>query len=435
MIKDKYIEMYNKFISQLHNYAKAIRILAKGYLPISLVTSLKLKEIFASVKETLIKTTPDYDIVIKQLHLYYDIKLVTFSIDRKRNLIIQFLIFIQPYTQQPLFLYQLETVPVPVIDRNTKADTYTELQITKPYIVLKPETYINIRQQELTTCKKIGYEFYCKELFVVRHGSRHSCESVIYFDLDKGIIKLWILILLNKIDVNPTVLDGGNEIILANWPDDKQIIWTINNDIPIKILNHPYVLVNRSVLCNCGIKAENNFLQVSLAACYDADSNLVMYFTVNTACGNYIEQFHLTETLTFPILTDKTTSKHTLPIFLNNTIFNEALSFAPQTLQECISWYKEKKGIFNLKERYDVDIESPNKNFFTNNLIVDIIVFTATIILNLATMAILYLLCKDNKLRTPVAILALQQVKKVGTSAMKQDTNNACNCTPQFYII
>ena len=26
MIKDKYIEMYNEFISQLHNYAKAIRI-------------------------------------------------------------------------------------------------------------------------------------------------------------------------------------------------------------------------------------------------------------------------------------------------------------------------------------------------------------------------------------------------------------------------
>ena len=37
----------------------------------------------------------------------------------------------------------------------------------------------------------------------------------------------------------PTGLDGGNEIILANWPDDKHIICTINNDIPIKILSHP----------------------------------------------------------------------------------------------------------------------------------------------------------------------------------------------------
>ena len=41
-IKDNYIEMYNEFISQLHNYVKTIRILAKGCLPItSLITPLK----------------------------------------------------------------------------------------------------------------------------------------------------------------------------------------------------------------------------------------------------------------------------------------------------------------------------------------------------------------------------------------------------------
>ena len=65
MKEDKYIEMYNKFISQLHNYAKAIRILTKGYIPMSLITPLKLKDILTSVKETLIETKPDYDIVIK----------------------------------------------------------------------------------------------------------------------------------------------------------------------------------------------------------------------------------------------------------------------------------------------------------------------------------------------------------------------------------
>ena len=123
MIKDKYIEMYNEFISQLHNYAKAFRILAQGYLPISLTTQSKLKEISTSVRETLIKTNRDYDIVIKWLHLYYNMKLVTFSIDRKSNVIIHFPIFIQPYTHQLLILYQLEMVPVPVIEKNTKADT------------------------------------------------------------------------------------------------------------------------------------------------------------------------------------------------------------------------------------------------------------------------------------------------------------------------
>ena len=36
------------------------------------------------------KTNPDYDIVIKRLHLYYDMKLVSFGIDTDQNLIVQF---------------------------------------------------------------------------------------------------------------------------------------------------------------------------------------------------------------------------------------------------------------------------------------------------------------------------------------------------------
>ena len=120
----------------------------------------------------------------------------------------------------------------------------------KPYIALNTETYIKIRQQEIVTYKKIGYEFYCEEFFVFRHKSRHSCESATYFDLDKEIIKqnCEFKFYNNKTDVIPTVLDGGNEIILANWPDHKHIICTINNDTPMKILSHLYVLVNRSVL-------------------------------------------------------------------------------------------------------------------------------------------------------------------------------------------
>ena len=43
--------------------------------------------------------------------------------------------------------------------------------------------------------------------------------------------------------MTPTVLDGGNEIILANWPDDKHISCNDNNDIPFKIPSDPYVLV------------------------------------------------------------------------------------------------------------------------------------------------------------------------------------------------
>ena len=152
-IKEKYIAVYTEFITQLQMYAKAVRILAKGHLPISLIMPYKLQEILNSVKETLTKSNPDYNIVIKRLHLYYDMNLVTFGKDRDQNLIIQFPIFVQPYTQQPLIVYQLETVPVPIVDGNSNVQSYMELKIKKPYIALHSETYINIWHQELATCK------------------------------------------------------------------------------------------------------------------------------------------------------------------------------------------------------------------------------------------------------------------------------------------
>ena len=90
-------------------------------------------------------------------------------------------------------------------------------------------------------------------------------------------------------DITPTVLDGGDEIVLANWPNDKHIICNVNNDIPIKILSHPYVLVNRSILCNCRIEADNHNPLKSIATCDNKDSNLVMYFTINMAFANYLD--------------------------------------------------------------------------------------------------------------------------------------------------
>ena len=128
---------------------------------------------------------------------------------------------------------------------------------------------------------------------MVKHKSKYSCKSAIYFNLNSEAIKenCKFKFCYNKTDIIPTVLDGGNEIILANWPSDKHIICNINNDIPIKIPNHPYVLVNRSVLFNCGIEVENHFLLKSLAKCKDTNSKLVMYFTVNTAFVNYLDKF------------------------------------------------------------------------------------------------------------------------------------------------
>ena len=93
--------------------------------------------------------------------------------------VVQFPVFIQPYTQQPLILYEIEKVPIPIIGQNVQAKSYMHLQVNKPYIALNSKTYISIRQKELRTCRRTGYELYCEELFVVKHKSKYRCANVI----------------------------------------------------------------------------------------------------------------------------------------------------------------------------------------------------------------------------------------------------------------
>ena len=235
-IKEKYVRMYERFKAELKSYSKVIRILSKGYLPISLIPPSKLKAILEQVKVALAKTNKIYDLVLSRLYLYYDMKLVTFCIDNQKNLIIQFLVFVQPYTQTRLTLYQIETVPVPIIDANNKAQSYTQLQIEKPYIALNEESYISLHLQELNTCKKIGYEYLCKELFVVKSKHKYSGASTVYFNLNLDIRQNCDFnYYFNKTDVKPSVLDGGCQIILANWPSYKRITCAHNNNIPVNI--------------------------------------------------------------------------------------------------------------------------------------------------------------------------------------------------------
>ena len=82
---------------------------------------------------------------------------------------------------------------------------------------------------------------------------------------------------------------------------------TINNDIPLNIPSSSYVLLNRSVLCNCDIEGENNFLLESIIVCHDSKSDMVMYFTVNAAFFNYFDD--LIDSLDIPILQNWTTLK------------------------------------------------------------------------------------------------------------------------------
>ena len=117
-IREKYVKMVERFLELLNMYAKVIRILLNGYLPITLLPPSKVERILNEVRMALSKTNKDYNLVLTCLCLYYDMKLVTFGIDEKRNLNVQFPVSVHPHIQRRLVMYQIETVPIPILDRN-----------------------------------------------------------------------------------------------------------------------------------------------------------------------------------------------------------------------------------------------------------------------------------------------------------------------------
>ena len=245
--------------------------------------------------------------------------------------------------------------------------------------------------QELETCKRIGYEFYCEKLFMVKHETQYSCESAIYFDLGTDIIKdnCNFQYYFNKTDVKPSVLDDRHEIILANWPNTKYVTCNDNHNYPIKIPSQPYVLLKRRVLCNCAIHAENHFLLESIAACPGKQSALTMYYTINTEFMHYFdslnENLEVTD-LDRHISQNWTTQEQVFPMSLQTSEIDPKLLKAPEMLKDLVQKYRQKRQTLNKVNQNKND----TKRSFFNNIIMDIFLFVAAILSMIATTQIIY---------------------------------------------
>ena len=104
-------------------------------------------------------------------------------------------------------------------------------------------------------------------------------------------------------------------------------------------------MVNRSVLCNCRMEADNHYLLASIATCDNKDSNLVMYFTINMVFTNY---FDMLPNLTNPLqlIKDRITYEEPLPINLSIPDFDNSLQHAPTKLKGFMYNYAKNKEFF-----------------------------------------------------------------------------------------
>ena len=331
-VLERQIRIYEWLLINLKDLLNAIGILSTGHLPPFLFPPTVLENITTNALAMVKKTHPNFVLAIKHLTEYYDMKLATFGVDTEGNMIIAFPVFVQDHTSQPQTLYEIETVKVPIHDLNVDANSYSEVRYSKPYIAINKDYYIQLRIQELRMCKQIRHTYYCEELFLVKHKSKHSCESALYYKLSKEIVySVCTFDYYYNTTVTPSVLDGGTHILLANMLSPKRLVCSQDLHMAHPVPSYPYVLVNRSLLCNCHLESGLTYLLESVGSC-SPKAKFVMYFTINSAFSHFMTLFGLSETES--ISTELIDHDHTFDIFLNQSypsilVDNSSLSMAP----------------------------------------------------------------------------------------------------------
>ena len=283
------IRLYEWLLQHLMDLLDSIGILSTGHLPPFSPTVLN--NITTNSINLVCKSHPDYVLAIDHITEYHDMKLATFGVDAGGNMIIAFPVFVKDHTSEPKTLYEVETVKIPIPNENKAADSYSEVKYSKPYLAINDDYYIQLIIQELRMCKQIRHTYYCEELFLVKHKSKHSCESAIFYNLTFSVV--YSVCQFNyyyNTTVTPSVLDGSSHVLLANMLSPKRLFCSRDFHMAHPVPSFPYVLVNRSVLCNCHLESGLTYLLKYLGSC-SPNKKFTMYFTINSAFNHYMSTF------------------------------------------------------------------------------------------------------------------------------------------------
>ena len=182
------------------------------------------------------------------------------------------------------------------------------------------------------------------------------------------------------------------------------------------------------------IEADNHHLLESITACDNKITKLVMYFTINLVFTNYLDMLpNMTDSL--PIIKDK---KYEQPFPLNLSIphLNNSLRHRPTKLKDFMTNYINNDiESFYLQQRHAIESHtlSSNKTFFSSH-IVNIFMFTSSIISIITTMLVVNLFCKHKHIRAIVARLMLYKIKEVEASSNPNSEINKYECRTLAYV-
>ena len=294
---NRYLLLYESILSELDHFLDALDNLSNNQLSHSVVSADVMEALIIHVQQVLEKDYPDYELVVSQVHDYYNLPISTFAC-KDRTLVIHISFYIKPKNQEPLFLYDIRTIPVPyhmneeLIDESESKYTYTKIKPTTRILAMGTNTQINLDYEQLIHCVKYNILFFCEQMFLEKQGNEHTCESAIYTNQNVKMIQQKCTIeYYPKLDPDPNILDAGNYLLLGNFPLPWNYFCKQKDEIPTPISGSSYVIIKKRNLCQCSLSAGSWYLEANIAYCAEDPDNpntqLTLYYTVNMATVIY----------------------------------------------------------------------------------------------------------------------------------------------------
>ena len=111
---NRYLMLYESILSELDHFLDALDNLSSNQLSHSVISADVMKVLINHVQQVLERDYPDYELVVSQVHDFYNLSISTFAC-KDNTLVIHISFYIKPKNQEPLFLYDIKLLQYHII--------------------------------------------------------------------------------------------------------------------------------------------------------------------------------------------------------------------------------------------------------------------------------------------------------------------------------
>ena len=109
---NRYYMLYESILSEFDHFLDALDNLSNNQLSHSVIPPNVMNVLITHVKEVLGTRYPNYELMVSEVHDYYNLPFTTFAC-KDNTLVVHISFYIKSINQEPLLMYDIKTIPVP----------------------------------------------------------------------------------------------------------------------------------------------------------------------------------------------------------------------------------------------------------------------------------------------------------------------------------